>query len=743
MATQPCAPTPVDRPAAGLHTIGEQSSLRDPNTQLEVYRKEFHGLTRKGRSYLGHCCFHNDAHPSVRVDYKDGGWVWYCDPCQKGGGVHTLLKELGKPLTDVGQKKGSRTPVATYSYVDANGNELFQALRFEYFDATGTRRKTFQQRRRSGSGEWIYKVPADVRTLYNLAAVLKAATVLVLEGEKDCETAMKLGFVATTNPMGAGKWTDAYSDLLHGKDVIVVPDADTPGRNHAQQVCRSLQGKARSMKLLELPDVKDLTEWVERGGNADQLKQLLGTAPPVQIEVIREVNSREFPKTDLGNAERLVADHGDKIRYCPGLKKWLIWDEKRWAADDIGAIFILAKQSVRLMQRDALDLDDDKRRALVAHGLRSESDGRINAMVSLAETEPGVAVRLNDLDAGSMLLNTLSGTLDLQSGELRAHRREDLVTKIAPVEYDPNAVCPTWLKFLEDVTAGNPELSGYLQRAVGYALTGLIDEHALFLCFGTGANGKTTFLEAIRNCVGEYAQVADFSSFTASRSSGGPRNDLAKLQGARFVTATESEDGKRMAEGFVKQVTGGDRVTARFLYSEHFEFKPQFKVWLATNHKPSVRGTDEGIWRRIRLIPFTVRIPDGKRDRKLPDKLLVEAPGILRWAVQGLTAYQSSGLLEPSAVTTATTEYRNEQNVLEHFLEARCAVEEGLKVQARELFVAYKEWSSETEEWTMNERKFSQSLTEHGFTKTKLAHGAIWKGVALLAKSYPDEVIPF
>jgi putative DNA primase/helicase len=320
--------------------------------------------------------------------------------------------------------------------------------------------------------------------------------------------------------------------------------------------------------------------------------------------------------TDLGNAQRLVKAEGKNIRYCYKTKSWYVWDDRKWAKDENGEIHRIAKRTVKCMLHEAANLDDERCKVLVSHEQKCESEGRLNAMVNLARSEKGVSVQLVDFDADSLLFNCLNATIDLATGKPREHCRADLISKITPVEYAPNAECPTWLSFLDTVTENNSDLKDYLQRCVGYSLTGETREHALFLLCGTGANGKSTFLEVLRHIFGDYSQTADFSSFLVSNSQS-VRNDLAKLNGARFVTASESDSGKRLDETVVKQMTGGDSVSARFLYGEHFEFKPQFKLWLGTNHKPTIRGQDEGVWRRIRLIPFETSIPREKQDHAL------------------------------------------------------------------------------------------------------------------------------
>jgi putative DNA primase/helicase len=443
--------------------------------------------------------------------------------------------------------------------------------------------------------------------------------------------------------------------------------------------------------------------------------------------------------TDLGNAKRFVLAEGKDIHYCYSSKKWFVWDGRKWAEDDTGEIHRRAKRTARAMLQEAATLEDDqKRNILVAHEQRSESEGRLNAMISLARSEPGVPVRPTEFDSDPMIFNCLNGTIDLKTGTLRKHCRDDLASKIAPVEFDPNAVCPTWLTFLDTITGHSMELSMFLQRCAGYSLTGETNEHALFILYGTGANGKSTFLEALRFVLGDYAQSADFQSLMVSQGQS-VRNDLAKLNGARFVTATESEDGKRMAENVVKQLTGGDTITTRHLYQDYFDFEPQFKLWLGTNHKPVIRGQDDGIWRRIRFIRFTVSIPPAQQDRELKRKLKLEARGLLNWALEGLAQWREQGLKPPAMVEEATKEYQADQDVIGHFLDARCVEQVGLESSARDLYQAYKQWAEQTGEWVMNERRLSNALADRGFKKVRQCAGMLWKGIALLPSEQGSE----
>jgi putative DNA primase/helicase len=447
-------------------------------------------------------------------------------------------------------------------------------------------------------------------------------------------------------------------------------------------------------------------------------------------------------RTDLGNAERLVARHGRVLRYCPAWKKWLVYDGRCWRLDAEGAVWRLAKATVRAIYAQAADIgDDDERQKLAAWAKTSESEARQKAMINLAKHEEGIEIAPEALDADLWLLNVANGTLDLRTGELHAHRPEDLLTKLAPVAYDPDADCPTWRSFLNRIMGGKQTLIDFLQRAVGYGLTGSTREQVLFLMYGTGANGKSTFLDALQAMLADYAQQADFTTLLAKEHES-VRNDLARLRGARFVAAVEAEAGKRLSEVVVKQLTGGDRVTARFLYGEFFEFAPVLKLFLAANHQPVIRGQDFGMWRRIRLIPFTIAIPPEEQDRALPDKLREELPGILAWAVQGCRAWQRDGLGEPAEVREATAEYKTEMDVLGDFLAVHAQIDPAASVGANELYVRYLRWAERSGEKPMTKAMLGHRLTERGFRPCKVGKASTrgWGGLRLIPLPTCDDL---
>jgi putative DNA primase/helicase len=436
--------------------------------------------------------------------------------------------------------------------------------------------------------------------------------------------------------------------------------------------------------------------------------------------------------TDLGNAKRFVLHHGKNVRYIPARGGWFFWDHRRWRLDDSGEIERYAKQTAATIWDEVqlvADTDEKKRTAMWAH--KSEGVARLEAMLRLAQSEGEVVAHVEELDAHPFLFNVLNGSIDLRTGRLRPHRRQDLLTALAPIEYDPAATCPTWLAFLDRILGGDAQLIAFVQRALGYALTGDTSEQVLFLFYGPGANGKSTLVEAVRGVFGDYAQQADFVTFLSLRDDGRPRNDIARLVGARFVAAIEVESGKRLNESLVKQLTGSDTITARYLYREFFEFVPQFKIFLAANHKPAIREMNTAMWRRVRLVPFTVTIPPNERDRTLPAKLRAEQRGILAWAVQGCLNWQQHGLGEPEAVQKATGAYKEEMDTLGAFIRECCVIDQNAHVGAEALYKEFRDWCDRNGERHGTQSKFRQHLLERGLQQIKHNSGMRWTGIGL------------
>jgi putative DNA primase/helicase len=453
-----------------------------------------------------------------------------------------------------------------------------------------------------------------------------------------------------------------------------------------------------------------------------------------------------YPLTDMGNGERLVRRHGTNLRYVHDWGKWIVWDGQRWQTDNNAAVIRLAKHTVRQIYAEAASIpvqaEDEKSKAkvdaLAAHAKKSESKDRLFAMLKMAESEQTVSIVNGELDANHWLLNVQNGTLDLQTGKLHPHKRECLITKIAPIDFDPSARCPRWLAFLNRVLP-DPELRAYVKRAAGYTLTGDISEQCIFFLYGNGKNGKSVFTSIVEALVGDLWEKTRAETLMAKRDAGGIPNDLACLVGKRLVTVTEMSDGQRLNEGQIKDMSGGDAISARFLHQEFFKFRPQFKLWLYGNHKPTIRGTDEGIWRRIKLIPFTVTIPEEERDKKLTEKLREELTGILAWAVEGCLEWRRNGLWDPLEVRQATQDYRAEMDNVAGFLSERCTNEldqfNGCGEYGGPLYDAYFQWCKTIGEHPCSLRAFGDTMLKKGYTKRRSNKGQYYQGIRLLTTS--------
>ena len=440
----------------------------------------------------------------------------------------------------------------------------------------------------------------------------------------------------------------------------------------------------------------------------------------------------EFPFTDLGNSERFAQRQDGQLRYCRSWKKWLFWTGSYWRTDVTGEAERRAAETVRHILALAGRLPDDKQqKAMTAFARRCESAPRLRSLLSLAETQPTLVAAAEEFDADPWLLNTQNGLLELRTATLLPHDSQQLVTKVAPVGYEPAADCPTWDSFLFRVLGGRAELIRYLQKAVGYSLTGDTGEQCLFLLYGQGANGKSTFLSTIMGILHSYARQLPMDSLLVHANRQIP-NDIAALRGVRFVSAVEADDGARMAESLIKQMTGQDKIAARFMRGEWFEFAPQFKLWLATNHKPVIRGCDEAIWRRVRLIPFTVTIPARERDHHLAEQLRSEWPGILRWAAEGCRLWLEEGLNPPHDVVDATDEYRDEMDILGDFVAQRCVLNPLASTVVADSYRAYEDWCSESAERPITKRTFVSRMRERGLqTRHGSGHVLLWGGLAL------------
>ena len=455
---------------------------------------------------------------------------------------------------------------------------------------------------------------------------------------------------------------------------------------------------------------------------------------------------RNYSLDDTGNAERMSDMFNEIIRYNYTDKKWMLYDKIKWTYDNSGIIYHLIDKSVEAMQaekewyiqQDIKNGDDDKtlEKAFDRHYKKSRSNNSKKALER--EVQHYVPITPNSLDRHKMLLNSPTGVIDLNDFSMRKATPKDYFTKSVNANFDKSAKCPLWEKFLERIFDGDRDLIRYVQKVIGYSLTGSTAEQCAFFLYGTGRNGKSTFLDVIRELFGDYARNIQPETIMI-KNNNGINSDIARLKGARLVTTVEPNEGLRLNEGLLKQLTGGDIITARKLYAEEFEFKAEFKLFMATNHKPIIRGTDLGIWRRVHMIPFTVVIPEKEVDRQLTEKLMEELDGIFLWALRGVAMYHKEGLKMPYAVQKAVDEYKKEMDVVSKFLDECTEKAYAKSVKASDLYTAYVNWCKQNGEWQMPNTKFAKEIMEK-YDKVRRKTGVYYVGMTLTGESTPYSV---
>jgi len=611
---------------------------------------------------------------------------------------------------------------AKWDYLDAQGRLIAVVYRY---DPPG-RKKEFRpwdaRRRR--------KAPPEPRPLYNQPGIQDAAQVVLVEGEKCAQALIEIGIVATTAMHGANAPVDKTDwSPLAGKAVLIWPDRDKPGWEYAVQAAQAiLSAGAKSCHILYPPeDAAEGWDAADAVAEGFDVAAFLAHGPRVQVHDIAD------PGEPVIGADESVWGTEDALalaftrryhrdwRYVAAWGRWLVWDGRRWRNEETLAATDLIRGVCR---HAALQADNPKLAAKLA------TSGTVGGVERLARADRRHAATTAEWDADPWLLNTPGGVVDLRTGRLRAHDRADRMTKITTAT--PGGDCPTWRRFLAEVTGGDADLQAYLQRVSGYCLTGSTQEHALFFLYGTGANGKSVFVNTLATILGDYAASAPMDTFMETRSDRHP-TDMAGLRGARFVSSIETEQGRRWAESKVKSLTGGDKISARFMRQDFFEFWPQFKLFVAGNHKPAIRNIDEAMKRRLHLIPFTITVPPERRDKHLQQKLLAERDGILAWALEGCLAWQRLGRLDPPPqVVAATEEYFEAEDALGRWLEERCVREANAKSLTAELFTDWKQWAEAAGEFVGSQRRFSDLLITRGVEKWRNAAGIRgFRGVGL------------
>ncbi len=602
---------------------------------------------------------------------------------------------------------------AKWDYFDALGKLIAVVYRY---DPPGGKKefRPWDAKRRK-------MAPPEPRPLYNQPGMTNANEVVLVEGEKCAEALIAIGVVATTAMHGANAPVDKTDwSPMKGKAVLIWPDRDQPGWNYATNAAEAiLSAGAKTCHILYPPK-----EAAEGWDAADAIAEGFDVAGFIKagerIPVVRSVE--ETPPADLligvdwatedGLSLAFTRCYGEDWRYCALWGKWLVWTGVRWNPDQVLYVSHLARGICRMA---SLQADSPRLKARLA------SSATISALEKIARSDPKHAAAADEWDADPWLLNTPGGVVDLTTGRYRAHDRADRMTKVTTATL--GGECPIWKQFLCEVTDNDADLQAYLKRMAGYALTGSTQEHALFFLYGTGANGKSVFVNTLATILGDYAANAPMDTFMETRTDRHP-TDLAGLRGARFVSSIETEEGRRWAESKVKNLTGGDKIAARFMRQDFFEYVPQFKLVIAGNHKPAIRNIDEAMKRRLHLIPFTITVPPERRDKHLQQRLLTERDGILAWAVQGCLDWQRLGQLDPpQPVRDATHEYFEAEDALGRWIDERCVRHVDAKALTIELFNDWKQWAEANGEFTGSQRRFSDLLITRGLEKWRNGMG--------------------
>ena len=455
-------------------------------------------------------------------------------------------------------------------------------------------------------------------------------------------------------------------------------------------------------------------------------------------ELSRDLRANKFVKgemqfTDITNRDYFLKAYGEKIRFCMKYNKFLMWNGTCWEVDNDGYVEEECVDFVHQMYRGLRFITDlELQRAFEKHLIKSESFRRIQALIGILKMSKSIKVKDTDLDADNYLFNIDKYTLNLKNGRASVPDKAQLLTKKSNFVYKEGADCPVWNMFLMQIFNKDMELIHFIQKACGYALSGDVSEQCLFILWGTGANGKSTFLNVLLHLFGDYAGSTGIETFMKKNSE--QSNDLARLRGLRFVTTSEIEQGKQLSESLIKSVTGEDSLTARFLYGEYFSFKPTFKIFMATNHKPKIRGADNGIWRRIKMIPFTVTIPVGQRDKKLTEKLIAENSCILNWIMKGYTMWKKEGLSdEPEAVREANNEYRMDMDSVGTFVNDCLEIDASLQWRLNNtmLYNTYIKWCTVNNERVMSQKWLTMRMSEKGFKRMMSCGQRLWLGLVV------------
>lgn len=715
-----------------------------PTLNIDEFLLKLQAVRPGGNGWMAQCPAHDDHTPSLSVSIGRNGGI--LAKCQTGCSFTAICHAMGLEPGQLCAPKADRTPIPriikTYDYKDALGVLQFQVCRFEP--------KDFRQRRPDGAGGWVWNMHGVDRVPYRLNDLKGHPTIYVAEGEKDCDALWEIGLPATTNVGGGGKrkWQERETLALKAMGVtrvIAIPDNDDTGRAHVAQIATQMKANAIACTILELPGLRkngDVSDWLAQGHQRAELEELsakpyiVQTAPVVPSHTIDDELARLRHYTSPGQAELFAARCGAEFRYNHFRQVWLHYEPPCWRPDAIKDVHRAVMEFVRAQQRAALDLPlPQDRAAEIAFTMKAESSAKIADVIDCATWNLTFADRGDHWDTDPLALAVNNGVVNLRTGVLRAGHPDDRITLKCSVNYNASAQCPRWWQFLSEIFAGDEEVIEFVWRLCGYILTGLTIERIVPMLYGRGANGKSVFLGVLATILGDYALTLPFASLQLQQQESIP-NDLAQLPGRRLVTMIEANEGLRLNEAKLKALSGNDRISARFLHGEFFEFQPVAKFVLAMNHKPIAKDDSPAFWERIRLVPFLQTFPVGARDESLQATLIAtEGEGILAWAVEGCLKWQAAGLTRPASVIEATAEYKVDSDQLAEFLATCCSLDDPNAVTgAGDLQKAYNRWAENrglSKFEKLSSHALGRRLAER-FNKKITNKGPVYYGISLI-----------
>ena len=707
-----------DRP--GLCVMSCRAGCSTPDVLAAI------GMTDRNlfdKHYIGASSLVTGTKPAVAVKTK------------KPKTIHQTVERAGEAsLWSVKQRNAGAILAATHLYHSADGKPFGAVFRFHYGDGE----KVFSQATATPSGGWITTAGSALWPLFNLHELPTTGIVTIHEGEKAAIAAEALGLMATTSRGGAKNPGGTDWLPLAGREVVILPDNDESGEKYAVEVASILSrldppAVVRIARVPGLPhkgDVADLPAATddelldarrivaEAMDNAEEVGKTTAIRAAGIENAAIVTDRRTWNDTGLGL--RIIQEAAGRIRWVVDRGIWVRWNGKHWEDDHhAGEAQRIAKVVGGKLWKELTHAGPSAPMPLVRFVMNTKNRRSIDAAIAMAKSEPAAEIKSDAFDADADLLNVGNGILDLRTRRLRPHDPAALLTKLAGVEYDPAATCPRWLAFVQAVTCGDAALAEFLQRSFGLALSADQSEQRLWIHHGEGSNGKGTALAVLHRVFGTYGGPAPVEILLSRRHDGDREIGVAKLAGKRLAFAQEADDGVRLSEATVKALTGSDPLTGRFLYQNNFEVMPTWHLHLAVNDKPSIRGTDHGIWRRVTLVPWLHTFGEAeKRPRAVVEaELLAEGSGILNWLLDGYQVWKTDGLRPPAAVTGATSEYRSESDSVRAWIADACTVEAGAACPATDLFVAYREWCRRAGDRGVSQTKFGRTLDALGHHK--------------------------